>query len=464
MTAETAAEELPDGSGRRSALSHLVRTLAGGLWFPLLFFFGFLFCYALPFHNPQPHDVRVAVAGPAAADRVRAALDRAAPGAFAVRPARDAAEARSKVLDREVSAAFTTDSQQSTLYLAKAAGGLLEQTVSGAFGPLAEQSGQRLRTVELVPTASGDATGTGLFYLAMSWNISAYIVVMMLIRVNLTRRGKLLTIVGLSAFISVVGYFVGRAMHIVPDEPLGILYAFLLTQAIAWTTFGLVPFVRQFIPGVAITLFVLLSIPSSGGAIPYQMVPGFFRALHPVFPLGNVIDALHGVFYFDGKGVLRPTLVLCAWIAGGVLLVVLGAVLMRRKEKERVGPTTAEAPVEDPALETPVPHAVTPGAHDPFGERTTVLGGEVFHDDGRPASGVFITVLAEGGRQLLKTVTDEEGRWGAAGLDENWVSVLAIARGHTPAVTRVLPREGRVTRQDFVLAAPGAHAVPSRTQ
>ncbi|WP_431038750.1 hypothetical protein ACQYWQ_28915 [Streptomyces sp. P6-2-1] len=454
-------EENPEPRGRGAALAHLARTLASGLWFPLLFFFGFLLCYALPFHNPAPHDVRVAVSGPQAAREIRAGFDEASPGAFDIISADTAADARRKVLDRDTEAAFAADAGRPTLYLAKADGALLEQAVTTAFRTLVERQGGQLTTVELVPTASGDTSGTGLFYLTMSLNISAYISVMMLIRAHLTRRGKLLTLACLSAFMSLVAYFIGRGLDIVPDEPLGILYLFLLSQAIAWVTYGLVPFVRQFIPGVAITLFVLLSIPSSGGAIPYQMVPAFFRALHPVFPLGNIIEALHGIFYFDGRGVLRPTLVLCAWLVLGLLLVAFGAVLSRRKEHEAAGATAAEEPVEDPALEAPVPHAVTPGAHDPFGEGTAVLGGEVFHDDGRPVPGVFITVLGHDGHQLIKTVTDEEGRWGAAGLPEDWVSVLALPKGHRPAASRVLPREGHVTRQDFVLAAPSAHAVPS---
>ncbi|MET8557036.1 carboxypeptidase regulatory-like domain-containing protein [Streptomyces sp. NPDC004959] len=454
-------EETSEPRGRGAALTDLARILAGGLWFPLLFFFGFLLCYALPFHNPTPHDVRVAVSGPQAAREIRAGFGKASPGAFDIVTAGSPAEARRKVLDRDTEAAFAADAARPTLYLAKADGALLEQAVTTAFRTVVERGGGQLTTVELVPTASGDTSGTGLFYLTMSLNISAYIAVMMLIRAHLTRRGKLLTLVCLSAFMSVVAYLIGRGLDIVPGEPLGILYLFLLSQAVAWVTYGLVPFVKQFLPGVAITLFVLLSIPSSGGAIPYQMVPAFFRALHPVFPLGNVIEALHGIFSFDGKGVLRPTLVLCAWLLLGLLLVALGAVLARRKEHEHAGAAVPEAPVEDPALEAPVPHAVTPGAHDPFGERAVVLGGEVFHDDGRPAPGVFITVLGHDGHQLLHTVTDEDGRWGAAGLPEDWVTVLALAKGHRPAASRVLPREGHVTRQDFVLATPSAHAVPS---
>lgn len=65
-----------------------------------------------------------------------------------------------------------------------------------------------------------------------------------------------------------VGYCAGLAIAVVPDQPLAMVYAFLTTQAVAWTTYGLFPYAGRLLPGVGVLLFVLLSIPSSGGAIP----------------------------------------------------------------------------------------------------------------------------------------------------------------------------------------------------
>ncbi|MFE2427544.1 carboxypeptidase regulatory-like domain-containing protein [Streptomyces sp. NPDC059373] len=434
----------------------LVKTLAGSLWFPMLFFFGFLFCYMLPFHAPTPRDVKVAVSGPAYAEQVRAGLEQKAPGAFEISPAADAASARRKVLDREAVAAYAVQGDKATLFLAKAAGAPLADVVSATFVKVAEQGGQRLTIVDLAPTAGGDTSGTGLFYLGMVWNIVPYITVMMMMRaVTLSRRVKVMTLVGMGVFISVVGYLIALAMNVVPNEPLAILYAFMITQAVAWTTYGLVPFVRQFIPGVAITLFVLLSIPSSGGAIPYQMVPGFFRALHPIMPLGNLIEALHGLFYFDGKGMLLPTLVLCAWLVVGAALIAVGGFLERRKAAEATAGAEAEQPieetVEDPSIQAPAPHALHPGSGKHFGEEAPMLIGTVCHADGTPAPNAMVMVLAPGGRQLMRTTTDEDGRYAAAGLPEEFLAVLLLARNHSPVVTKLLLRTGHTLRQDFIL-------------
>jgi Carboxypeptidase regulatory-like domain len=441
---------------------NLFLSLAGSLWFPLLFFFGFLFCYMLPFHSPSPHDVRVAVSPPAVAEKLGPALDQKAPGAFEIVPVKDASDARKKILGREAVAAYSVEGPaQATLYIAKADGTFLEQAATSTFTSVAKQGGQTIRTVELVPTARGDLTGTGLFYLAMAWNIAPYIAVMMLMRaVTLSRRAKVATLAAMGAFMAVVGFYVALAMDVVPNDPVAIAYGFLITQAVAQFSYGLVPFVRQFLPGVAITLFVLLSIPSSGGAIPYQLVPGFFRALHPVMPLGNLLDALHGIFYFDYEGLLRPTLVLCGWTAAGFVLTGIGALLQRRKAaRAEAGATAEEEVVEDPTFETPVPHAVSPARHEHFGDVIPGLVGAVRTTSGDPVADALVTVLATGGHQLMRTRTDDEGRYAAAGLPEDFVTVLLLARGHTPAVARVLLTAGRTHRQDFVIDTPvhGAH-------
>jgi hypothetical protein len=450
---------MPDASTvTQSTAQNRITVLAENLWFPALFFFGFLFCYLLPFHAPEPHHVKVTVSPPAAAAEIGAGLDAQTPGAFDIIPASDAAQARKSVLDRHADAAYAVaaDGRSGTLYTAKASGVYVSEAVTAVFTPLAWARHTALSTVELVPTAPGDVTGTGLFYLAMIWNVVPYTTVMMLMRAtSLSHRAKLLTLAAVGAFVSVVGYLIAHAMDVVPGEPLAILYGFLTTQAVAWTVYGLVPFVRQYIPGVAVTLFVLLSIPSSGGAIPWQMVPAFFRWLHPVMPLGNLIDALRVILYFDDKELLRPTLVLGGWILLGMALVVAGALLRRRKRRDDDSdePGTTE-PIEDPILNAPTAHAVRPATHGgAFGDNFPTLHGSATDDEGRPVEGAIVTVTDTRGRQLLRARTDALGRYAVAGLPEDVVTVILSAPHHTPAVAQVLPITGHELRRDFILLA-----------
>ncbi|WP_236790443.1 carboxypeptidase regulatory-like domain-containing protein [Amycolatopsis sp. GM8] len=429
----------------------LIRTLAEHLWFPVFFFVGFLLCYLLAFHQPTPHHVRVAVADPVAAARIDAALGKASPGAFDIVPAADADAARQAVLDRDATAAFSADPAHPTLFVAKADGYMLESILNQTFTPIVAQTGGTLATVDLAPTASGDALGTGLFYLVLVWNVPSYIVVMMLLRaVTMSRRAKVCTLVGWAAFLSVGGFLGGLALHVIPADPRVIPLAFLLSLGVSLTSFGLVPFAKQFFPGVAMGLFVLLSVPSSGGAIPVQLVPGFFRALHPFLPMGNLLEAARGVFYFHGVGILRPILVLCAWVLLGTALIA-GHALWQKRHPATEDEVVAEPPVEDPAIEMPRPTALPAHAHH-FGTLVPMVSGEVRTGDGQPVRGAVVTVTDGRGGQLVRTIADDDGCYAVAGLPEQFVDLVVSAPGRQSAVRRILLREGSTRRENFELS------------
>ncbi|WP_326686616.1 MULTISPECIES: carboxypeptidase regulatory-like domain-containing protein [unclassified Streptomyces] len=462
-------ESPPSEEGDTSSLGATVRTLASTLWFPAFFFAGFLVCYLLPFHNPVPHHVDVAVAGPSAG-QLEQALEQKSPGAFDIHHVADAGAAHDAVTSREVTAGYAPDAKHPQLFVAKADGYSLESVLQKTFTSVAEHDGGRLQVHEAAPTAPGDGMGTGLFYLVLACTIPSYISVMMLLRATtFGRRKKVLTLVSVGVVESLVAFFVARAMDVIPNEPLAIPFIFLMTQAVALTSYGLVPFFKQFFPGVAMGLFVLLSMPSSGGAIPVQMVPGFFRALHPIMPMGNLIEALRGLFYFDGKDVGRHVLVICAWVVAGIALIALGAWKERREaRKETEGAQAqaevpAEPPVEDPSFELPQPCAVLPHPHRLLQQQPT-LKGRVTDERGQPLRGVAITVTGTHGRELLRASTDEQGEYAATGLPDHFVNVIASGPDRLAAVARVQARDGHPVRQDFRLAPrPTPAGVGART-
>ena len=300
------------------------------VWFPALFFLGFLFFYLLPFLNPTPHNVQVAVSAPAAAP-VQAALGHASPGAFAIQPVAGPAQARQEVLDRQVTAAYVIGPHEAVLYVAQADDPTLESVVTSAFADVAGHSDQPMTITDLLPQGSGDPTGHGLFYLSLAWNIPSYVVVMMFTRSSFRRRAQLLVALGWGAVISLTGFGVAVGLGAIPANPLIALTGFLLAEAVTLTCVGLVPYTKRFFPGAAVMLFVMLSIPSSGGAVPVPLVPGFFRALHPVMPLGNALDALRDFAHFGGADATRPLLVLSAWIVAGLALTGASALAGRRR-------------------------------------------------------------------------------------------------------------------------------------
>ncbi|MFD6279604.1 carboxypeptidase regulatory-like domain-containing protein [Streptomyces sp. NPDC060209] len=427
------------------------RTVAEALWFPAALFLGFLFCFAPALHAPQPHHVKVAVAAPGVEDD----LLRHHPGGFDVTVVADDRAARQAVLDRDVAAAYTSHGREAVLYVAQANGASFGQTLRDVFGDVAGRGGRRLTVRDLAHTVSKDLLGSTLLYFGIAWSVPAYILATTLLRaVTFSRRRKLLTIAGTAALFSVVGWVAGAALGYLPADPAAMGVAFLLTTAVSTFASGIAPFTRQFFPAVGMGLFIVLSIPTSGGVVAAGMLPEPFQHVHAVMPLANAVDALRGVLYFDGAGVLKPVLVLCAWIAGGVALMGLDAWLRNRgasgEYADEGQEEPSEPPVEDPALETPVPTALPVHRHH-FGEPVPMIEGTVHDSASRPVRGAAVIIMDTAGRQLVRTRTDARGEYAATGLPEGYLTVVAASPNGSPQARQKLMRLGEVVRADFAL-------------
>jgi Carboxypeptidase regulatory-like domain/Protein of unknown function (DUF3533) len=444
----------------RKRVGEAVRTLAVGLWLPALFLAGLLFSYLPAFHHPAPHQVSIAVAAsPAATAQLQHELDVAAPGGFTLRPTADAAEARAAVLHQSAVAAYVPGGPHPLLYGAKANGAALEPVIREAFAAVAERAGGTLAFHELVPTVPGDASGSSLLYVVLACVVAAYFMVITMQRaVGFGRRAHVATSIGWGAVAAAVAYLAAAYVVLaIPPNPLYLLYLFLVTQAVSLTAYGLVPFFRGFFPGIAITLFVLLGVPSSGGAVPVQLVPDFFRFLHPILPMGNAVDALRSVGYFGNGQLLRPTVVLCAWTAAGVTLILLGYLRQQRRlAQEAAGQTMTEyvpgPPAEDPTVMLPEPVALAPHQHH-FGDEEPMLTGRVTDPCGQPLPGTTVTVIDPHGRQLVRTRTDRNGEYAATGFSEVAAVVIAIMPGRPAAVAQLLLDPAAPVNQDIVLGA-----------
>jgi Carboxypeptidase regulatory-like domain/Protein of unknown function (DUF3533) len=436
-----------------------------GLWLPAIFLAGLLFSFLLAFHNPTPHHVEVAVAAPSATTaQLQSRLDTAIPGGFTLQPVASAAEARSEVLNHDAVAAFVPAPHHPQLYGAKADGAAMESIIRQVFTSAAQKPGATVAFHELVSTRPGDSLGISPLYLLMGCTLPVYFLVVAMQRaVGFSRRAHVATMVGGGAVAALACYLTGAyGMDAIPQHPLALLYLFLLTQAVSLTSYGFVPFLGPFFPGAAVTLFILLGVSSSGCSVPVDLLPGFFRFLHPVLPMGNAADALRNVGYFDGRQLGRPTAVLCAWIAAGVALIVLGYLrqlrrLVREAEAGITGYVPAP-PAEDPTVELPEPVALPPHRHH-FGEQLPILTGRVSGLAGEPLPGVTITVTDAHGRQLVRTRTDQNGEYAATGFHDGFAIVVAGAPGRQPAASRLLLSPATPVNQDFILA-PGQQAVP----
>ncbi|MDN3358587.1 carboxypeptidase regulatory-like domain-containing protein [Actinomadura sp. DC4] len=435
----------------------IVFTLAMGLWLPAIFLVGLLFSFLSALHHPTPHHIKVAVsASPATTAQLQSRLDAVLPGGFTLQPVGSADEARAAVRDNDVVAAYVPAPRHPQMYGAKADGAAMETTVRSVLTAAAQSTGGTLEFHELAPTSKGDPSGSSPFYLLMACTLPAYFVVVTMQRaVGFSRRAHVATMVGAGVVAALACYLTAAyGMDAIPRHPLDLLYLFLLTQAVSLTSYGLVPFLGAFFPGASVTLFIMLSVPSSGLTVPVALLPGFFRFLHPILPMGNAADALRDVGYFDDEHLGRPTAVLCAWIVLGAALIVFGYLKqLRQLLREARADNTVyipSPPAEDPTVQLPRPIALPPHRHH-FGEQPPILTGRVSGPAGQPIPGATITVTDPDGRQLLHTRTDRNGEYAATGFHEGHAVVLAGAPGLQPAATRLLLNTAAPVNQDFVL-------------
>jgi ABC-type multidrug transport system permease subunit len=69
---------------------------------------------------------------------------------------------------------------------------------------------------------------------------------------------------------------------------------------------------------VALLVFVYVALASSGGTVPLDALPGFFRILANFEPLRQILDGVRAILYFNARGDAGLTR---AWVASGVGLV-----------------------------------------------------------------------------------------------------------------------------------------------
>ncbi|WP_051939909.1 carboxypeptidase regulatory-like domain-containing protein [Phaeacidiphilus oryzae] len=453
-----------------------VRILAENLWLPAVFLIGVLCCYIPAFFHARPHRVvlDVVTGGPGGGSRLAAlqrAFDAVSPGGFRLHGVAGLAAGRHDVLHQHAVAAYAPGGPGTAprLLTARADGSSLESVVQNTVravgqltAPPAHAGGALpLRPQELIPTLSGDAAGTCALYIALACTLPCYFMVVSMLRaVGFSRAKHVLTYV-LGAFvIAALCYLIGGlGLQAISRDPLVLVYLVMMAEAVALTSYGLVWVFGRFFPGVAVTVFMMLGMPSSGGAVPTDMLPTLFHRLHPVLPGGNLVDALHSIAYFGSEDLTRPTLVLAAWVVGGALLTAGGALRDRVRLRRAAEPEARPAPVvEDPMLELPAPAALVPHARHRFGDQVPVLTGRLTDDLGDPPAGAVVTVTTPHGRQLVRARTDASGEYAVGGLPDGAVIVLGTAPGHLPAVTREIVRNARPSRLDLQLPRRAAEA------
>ncbi|MDN4175360.1 ABC transporter permease [Nocardioides sp. SOB77] len=297
--------------------------------FPLSIVVTVVTLMSLSMHQPDVHDMPVAVVGPAgAADRV---VDQLEPGLgeyLDLRVVGSEDEAADLVRSRDVVAAYvvpTVEGASPTLVTAGGAGASQQSAVTQMFAAVAAEGGTDLATQDIAPLTGDDTGGSNSMYVGMGWIMAGFLffAVMRGGAPDLTRTRQLLPLVaGWSLGISVwlwflydvlIGAVNGHALELIG-------YGTLTVFAVAWASATLIRVggLGALVPVMVVVM--LAGVPASGGGLSLYMVPDAFRPLADVLPLPAAVDLARSVTYFDGTGVGGNLLVIAVWGVVGLLL------------------------------------------------------------------------------------------------------------------------------------------------
>lgn len=290
----------------------------------------FVTSYSLAMGNPKPHDIPVAVVSDTIApEQLDSAIDAATGTTFDVVRLPDQAAAETALEQQQIYGALITgDGSTATVLVSSASGASIATLIRGEAPVLGSSFGVTVTITDVNPLRPNDPSGLVLFYLALAATIIGFVGAIQT-RVNasgMTIRGEL-------------GWDAGRAALV------GLVIALTTGPVLGFETFPLVPVwivlaMQVFIAGAVYNffrvvvggkwalmptwiLFILISNPSSGGAVAPQLLPPFYEFMGRWMPTGATVRALRDLAYFPGAVHPEPYLVLGAWLVASTAAFVI---------------------------------------------------------------------------------------------------------------------------------------------
>ncbi|MFD3611391.1 hypothetical protein ACFWXA_25605 [Streptomyces atroolivaceus] len=313
----------------RHVLSHLIT--------PLLMCIGMGLAYLGAFHAPAPHDLRVDVVGSGSSAQVLAqALQDKGDGALSVRTVADRDVAVSHLKTQQSYGAYVPGGRPE-LVVATASSDTSATVVQKIFTEVAAGQGAPLQVTDVAPTAEGDPTGQGIFFLLVAVSIGSYASVAVIGGAGavLALRIRAGLAIGTSLVVSVIGAaFAGPVFGLV-DQGLGGLWAmaWLYSAGILLIGVGLHTFLKRWTTLGVMLLFVMLNFTSSGGIFRPELQPGFFGSLHSFWNGAGFVEGVRSHVYFGGHALGGHLLVLALWAVAGLVVVgVAGLAEAKRRQ------------------------------------------------------------------------------------------------------------------------------------
>ncbi|GEL98664.1 hypothetical protein [Cellulomonas terrae] len=279
-----------------------------------------------PAVTSEPHDLPVAVAGPAAAVApVAQGLDERAPGAFEVLPAADRGAAVDLVETREAYGALVLGEQPEIL-LASGGSPLVAQQLTALAPALQAQLGVPVTVTELAPLLEGDPRGAILGAVTFPLVIGGMIggIAISVTVVGVWRRVTAVTAYSVLGGLAVAAVLQGWFGALAGSSWVNAGVIGLAILAIGGVIVGVVSVVGR--PGIAIgpVLFLLIANPIASAAQPWQMLPEPWGAIGQWMPPGAAAALLRDESYFPQADTTQLWVALASWALLGLLLATLG--------------------------------------------------------------------------------------------------------------------------------------------
>lgn len=300
-----------------------------------------LSAFAWPSVRSTPHDVPIAIAGPAVAvDQVRVALVQRLPGGFEITEAADTAAAEQLIRDRKVYGAIDLSAGAPRVIVASAASTAVAQTLQSMAAGLGEQRpGTAVPVRDLVALPADDPRGAGLAAGAMPLVMGGLLAAVLLARLV---RGTGRRVAGALAYAVTGGLAVTAILQfwlgsLSGDYAANAAAVALSIAATSLTVLGLQSLLGYAGIGIGAVLMMLIGNPLSGMSTAPEMLPGWSGALGQLLPPGTGGRLLRSTAFFDGNGIAQPVVVLVAWLTLGAVLCLVGKSASTAPEAPRHG-------------------------------------------------------------------------------------------------------------------------------
>lgn len=300
-------------------------------------------------HSPQPRDVPIAVVGPPAAAQQ---LEEQSEGKLSVRSVSSVEAAKKEIGEREIYGAVVPGEKGvQQLLIASAASNQVANFLRRTLGQASQENVPEI--VDAKPLPRDDSNGLSISLLLQVLIIGGSIGVVGLAHLLPRFRGDprrgilpLSFLAGYALLFGVVVTAIAAAFGVGADAAFGdrVLALTLISFAVTASTAALVALIGPAGSGVAALVYFLLGSQISGGGTAPEFLSPFWSHLGQALPAGAGTSLLRDVFYFPDAPTAGPILVLAAYAAAGLAVVVaLNIAHARRRAGQSASTTRANS-------------------------------------------------------------------------------------------------------------------------